>query len=165
MGRDTGWRRVLLALGLVCLSVPAWAQQTGIIKGKVVATDVLRLTATGTSAGTSPLKTVFTSGPFTLQTACWDAGAGTTAMRFLLTSSEPGSVVNSATLPTPQQFEQVLLSHNPQSFNQIEQRCDLRCRLVAAHSSSSCRRGRADVCQVRLGKHGPDRAGNACDRE
>ena len=29
--------------------------------------------------------------------------------------------INSATLPTPQQFEQVLLSHNPQAFNQIAQ--------------------------------------------
>src|SRR4051794_6598593 len=67
-------------------------------RGKVVDTDVVKLAATGTSAGTSPLRTVFTSGPFTLQAACWNASGGQTAIRFLLTSTEPGSIVNSETL-------------------------------------------------------------------
>ncbi|HEY7629330.1 MAG TPA: hypothetical protein VH817_01445 [Thermoleophilaceae bacterium] len=67
--------------------------------GKVLATDVIKLAATGTSAGTSPLKTVFTSGPFSLQAACWDAGAGMTEIRLLFTSTEAGSIVNNEQLP------------------------------------------------------------------
>ena len=68
-------------------------------RGKVLATDLIKLPAVGTSKETSPLKTVFTNGPFTFQVACWDAGGGTTAMRFLFTSTEPGSILNNETLP------------------------------------------------------------------
>jgi hypothetical protein len=76
-------------------------------QGKVVDTDLMKLTATGTSAATSPLKTVFTSGPFTFKVACWNALAGKTAMRFVLTSSEPGSIVDNQPLPLDETDEEV----------------------------------------------------------
>jgi hypothetical protein len=68
-------------------------------RGRVLDTDLIKLAATGTSADTSPLKTVFTSGPFSFQVACWNAGGGQTAMRFLITSTEPGSILNNQLLP------------------------------------------------------------------
>ena len=71
-------------------------------RGKVLATDLIKLPAVGTSKETSPLKTVFTNGPFTFQVACWDAGGGTTAMRFLFTSTEPGSILDNEPLPLDQ---------------------------------------------------------------
>ena len=76
-------------------------------RGKVLDTDVIKLPATGTSAGTSPLKTVFTNGPFTLQAACWNAAGGKTAIRFLITSTEPGSIVNDQSLPLDATDEEV----------------------------------------------------------
>ena len=76
------------------------AAAAGLVRpGKVLDTDLVKLTAVGTSAGTSPLRTVFTRGPFTLQVACWNAPAGKTAIRFRITSSEPGSIVNNQLLP------------------------------------------------------------------
>ena len=80
-------------------------------RGKVIDTDVVKLAATGTDAGSSPLKTVFTRGPFTLQAACWNAAGGKTAIRFLLTSTEPGSIVNNETLPLDSTDEE--LSRDP----------------------------------------------------
>src|SRR5215212_1656503 len=41
-------------------------------RGKVLDPDVMKLPAVGTSAGTSPLKTVFKNGPFTFEAACWN---------------------------------------------------------------------------------------------
>jgi len=76
-------------------------------RGKVLDTDVVKLAATGTSADTSPLKTVFTSGPFTLQAACWNAAGGKTALRFLLTSAEAGSIVTNESLPLDTTDEEV----------------------------------------------------------
>ena len=76
-------------------------------RGKVLDTDVVKLAAVGTSAGTSPLTTVFTSGPFTLQAACWNAAGGKTAIRFLLTSTQAGSIVNNETLPLDTTDEEV----------------------------------------------------------
>jgi hypothetical protein len=74
-------------------------------RGRVLDTDLIKLAATGTSADTSPLRTVFTSGPFTFQVACWDAGAGKTAIRFRITSTEPGSILNNQALPLDQTDE------------------------------------------------------------
>ena len=68
-------------------------------RAKVLDTDLIKLPAIGTDAGSSPLKPVFTRGPFTLQAACWNAAGGKTAIRFLLTSAEPGSIVNGESLP------------------------------------------------------------------
>jgi hypothetical protein len=67
--------------------------------GKVLDTNLVKLTAVGTSAGTSPLRTVFTQGPFALQAACWNAAGGQTALRLRYTSSEAGSIVNGELLP------------------------------------------------------------------
>jgi hypothetical protein len=80
----------------------------GIVRrGKVLDTDVLKLTATGTDANTSPLKTVFKRGPFSLQAACWDAGGGKTALRVRFTSTEAGSIVNNMPLPLEDTEEEV----------------------------------------------------------
>jgi hypothetical protein len=76
-------------------------------RGTVIDTDVVKLAATGTSAGTSPLKTVFTSGPFSLQAACWNASGGKTAIRLLFTSAEAGSILNNQTLPLDTTDEEV----------------------------------------------------------
>jgi hypothetical protein len=76
-------------------------------RGKVVDTDIVKLAATGTSAGTSPLRTVFTSGPFSLQAACWNASGGKTAIRLLFTSAEAGSILNNETLPVDATDEEV----------------------------------------------------------
>jgi hypothetical protein len=78
-------------------------------RGKVLDTDLIKLAATGTSADTSPLKTVFTSGPFTFQVACWNASGGKTAMRFVITSAEAGSIINNQPLPLDQTDEDVSL--------------------------------------------------------
>jgi hypothetical protein len=76
------------------------AAAAGLVRrGKALDTDLVKMTATGTSAGTSPLKPVFTSGPFTLEAACWNAPAGKTALRLRLSSKEAGSIVNNQPLP------------------------------------------------------------------
>jgi hypothetical protein len=76
-------------------------------RGKVLDTDLLKLPAIGTDAGSSPLKTVFTSGPFTLQAACWNAPAGKTAIRLRITSTEAGSIANNQMLPVDETDEEV----------------------------------------------------------
>ena len=75
--------------------------------GKVLDTNLVTLPAVGNSAGTSPLRTVFTRGPFSLQVACWNAPAGKTAIRLRFTSTEAGSVINNQLLPLDQTEEQV----------------------------------------------------------
>jgi hypothetical protein len=86
----------------------AGATAAGFVRrGKVLDTDVVKLPAIGNSADTSPLKTVFTSGPFSLQVACWNATGGKTAIRFLITSAEPGSIVNNQPLPLDETDEVV----------------------------------------------------------
>ena len=75
--------------------------------GKVLDTDLVKLPAVGNSAATSPLKTVFTRGPFALQVACWNAPAGETAIRLRFTSSEAGSIINNQPLPLDSTTDQV----------------------------------------------------------
>ena len=82
--------------------------------GKVLDTDLVKLTAVGNSQATSPLKTVFTRGPFSLQAACWNAPAGKTALRMRLTSSEPGSIVEDTPLPAERIEEEVF--RDPDDF-------------------------------------------------
>ena len=67
--------------------------------GKVLDTDLVKLAAVGNSPATSPLRTVFSRGPFAVQVACWNAPAGKTALRLRFTSLEPGSIVSNTTLP------------------------------------------------------------------
>jgi len=80
-------------------------------RGRVLDTNLVKLPATGTSAGTSPLKPVFRSGPFALQAACWHAAAGKTAIRLRLTSTEPGSIVDNE--PLPLDFTDEAVSSDP----------------------------------------------------
>lgn len=75
--------------------------------GKVLDTDLVKLPAVGNSAATSPLKTVFTRGPFSLQMACWNAPAGETALRLRFTSNEAGSIINNQPLPLDTTTDQV----------------------------------------------------------
>ena len=78
----------------------AGAATGGLVRsGKVLDTDLVKLAAVGTGPGSSPLRTVFTRGPFSLQAACWNAPAGETAIRLRFTSTEPGSVINNQMLP------------------------------------------------------------------
>ena len=76
-------------------------------RGKVLDTNLVKLSAVGTSAGTSPLRTVFKRGPFTFQTACWNAAGGKTALRLRVTSTEAGSIVNTGPLPIDDTTEEV----------------------------------------------------------
>src|SRR3954453_3551691 len=73
-------------------AIPGGAAAGFVRRGKVLDTDVIKLAATGTSPGTSPLKKVFRSGPFSLQAACWNAAGGKTAIRLRYTSAEAGSI-------------------------------------------------------------------------
>jgi len=82
-------------------------------RATVVDTDLIKLPAVGNSKDNSPLRPVFTSGPFSLRVACWNAPAGKTAFRFLFTSTEPGSVVNDETLPLEATEEQVSRAPDP----------------------------------------------------
>jgi hypothetical protein len=78
-------------------------------RGKALDTDVVKLTATGTSAGNSPLKPVFSRGPFSLQAACWNPGGGKTAIRLRFTSTEAGSILDHDPLPVDFTDEEVSL--------------------------------------------------------
>jgi hypothetical protein len=68
-------------------------------RGKVLDTNVLKLKAIGTSAANSPLRPVFSSGPFALRVACWNAGGGKTTLLLRFTSTEPGSILDGEHLP------------------------------------------------------------------
>jgi hypothetical protein len=80
-------------------------------RGKVLDTDLVKLTATGTDASSSPLRTVFKRGPFSLQAACWDAGGGKTTLRLRITSTEAGAIVDND--PLPINSDQTAVSMDP----------------------------------------------------
>jgi hypothetical protein len=50
---------------------------------------------------------VFTSGPFSLQAACWNAAGGKTALRLRFTSTEADSIFNNQLLPVDDTQEAV----------------------------------------------------------
>jgi hypothetical protein len=95
----------------------AGAAAAGFVRrGKVLDTDLIKLPAIGTDAGSSPLKTVFTSGPFKLEVACWNGPAGKTDIRFSFSSSEPGSIADEVPLPVDTTREEVTRDPDDQAI-------------------------------------------------
>src|SRR4051794_2349486 len=64
--------RARLATSAGTASALTGGAAAGIVRrGKALDTDLVKLQIVGTSAATSPLKTVFRRGPFLFQAACW----------------------------------------------------------------------------------------------